>query len=69
MSAIAEERRLFSLDQAAEQLGGVSPWTLRRHVDEGRIRTTRLGRLVRIPSEEIERIRKEGLPSLKTKEQ
>ncbi len=59
----AQTPRLFTFEEAGKVLG-CSHWKLRRHAD-GAIRVTRLGRLVRISSEEIDRIRKEGLPSLK----
>ena len=52
------------LHEAARLLGGISVWTLRKHVALGAIRVTRLGRRVFIPDEEIDRIRREGLPSL-----
>jgi excisionase family DNA binding protein len=55
---------LLSLQEAAQHLGGLSIWTLRKHVARGTIRVTRVGRRVLIPSEEIERIRRDGLPSL-----
>jgi len=63
---IADERqgRLYSLTEAGEILG-MSHWTLRRHVDEGTIPATKLGRLVKLSTETIEKIRAEGLPSLK----
>jgi hypothetical protein len=58
---------LFSLRDAAQQLGGVSIWTLRKHFARGNLRVVRVGRRVLVSSEEIERIRQEGLPSLGTK--
>lgn len=56
--------KLFSVDDAADLLGAVSPWTLRKHIANGTIRVTRIGRRVLLPAEEVERIRQEGLPSL-----
>lgn len=58
-------RRLHCLEETASLLGGVSVWTLRKSVAAGRIRVVRIGRRVLIASEEIERIRREGLPSLR----
>lgn len=55
---------LFSFEDSARMLGGLSPWTLRRHVQRGNIRTVRLGLRVFLDSEELERIRREGLPRL-----
>lgn len=57
---------LYSMQQAAEALGGLSHWTLRKHISRGTVRVTRIGRRVFLPSEEIERIQREGLPSLRT---
>ena len=56
---------LFSIFDAARQLGSISPWTLRKHITQGTIKVTRLGRRVFLRGEEIERIRQEGLPSLR----
>jgi len=46
-------------------LGGISQWTLRRHIATGQIRVTRIGRRVFVDADELERIRREGLPSLR----
>ena len=40
----------------AEQITGVSRWTLRRQIKKNKIRATRIGSLIRIPISEIERI-------------
>lgn len=55
---------LHALTEAAALLGGISVWTIRKHCSRGNIRVTRIGRRVFVTSEEIERIRREGLPSL-----
>jgi hypothetical protein len=55
---------LYGLDKAAALLGGISVWTLRKHVFRGNVAVTRIGRRVFLCSEEIERIRREGVPSL-----
>jgi hypothetical protein len=57
---------LHGLDEAARMLGGISVWTLRKHISQGGITPTRLGRRVFLSSAEVERIQKEGLPSLRT---
>jgi excisionase family DNA binding protein len=57
---------LYSMQEAAEALGGISHWTLRKHAGAGRIKVVRLGRRVFVDAEELERIRREGLPSLRT---
>ena len=56
--------QLFSIDEAGRVLGGISPWTLRKHIAFGNVKVTRIGRRVFLAVEEIERIRQEGLPSL-----
>jgi excisionase family DNA binding protein len=54
-----EEKQLLSLDEAAARLG-VSWQTCRRWASIGRIASVRMGRLRKIPSEEIERLIREG---------
>jgi excisionase family DNA binding protein len=55
---------LFSVDEASSVLGGVSPWTLRKHIAAGSIAVTRIGRRVLVSTGELERIRQVGLPRL-----
>jgi hypothetical protein len=52
------------MQEAAAALGGISHWTLRKHAGAGWIKVVRLGRRVFVDAEEMERIRREGLPSL-----
>src|ERR1700694_5332935 len=59
-----DDSRLYSLVDASQQLGGLSIWSLRKHVFRGNVRPTRLGRRVFLSSAEIARIQREGLPSL-----
>jgi excisionase family DNA binding protein len=56
---------LHSINEAARLLGGISPWTLRKHISSGRLRVVRLGRRILLDAAELERIRREGLPSLR----
>jgi len=56
---------LFSFEDAAKFLGGISTWTLRVHARRANIRTVHLGLRVFITLEELERIRRDGLPSLR----
>jgi hypothetical protein len=58
------EQLLFSFEDSARLLGGLSPWTLRRHAQRGNICVVRLGLRVFLDSEEVDRIRREGLPRL-----
>jgi excisionase family DNA binding protein len=56
--------RLYSLDEAARQLG-ISVWTMRAHAKKGgSLRTTRVGRRVLVSALELDRITASGLPSL-----
>ncbi|MGB2662826.1 MAG: hypothetical protein WAK48_02405 [Candidatus Acidiferrum sp.] len=57
---------LLSLDKAAEALGGISIWTLRKHIAVGNVRVTHLGRRVFLDEEEMGRVMREGLPSLRS---
>ena len=57
--------QLHDLFESAHLLGGISPWTLRKHVARGTVAVVRLGRRVFLRSEEIERIRRNGLPPLR----
>ena len=63
-----QERRLYSITHAAEVLG-ISGWTLRKHVALQTIRVVRLGRRVFLPADEVERIVRDGLPSLRVSKQ
>jgi hypothetical protein len=60
------QNNLFPLPEAANLLGGISIWTLRKHIARGNVAVTHLGRRVFLRSEEVERIRGEGLPPLAT---
>jgi hypothetical protein len=56
---------LLSLDKAANALGGISIWTLRKHIAHGNVRVTHLGRRVFLDEKEMSRIMRDGLPSLR----
>jgi hypothetical protein len=58
-------KKLYNITDAASLCGSLSPWTLRKHISRGTIHVTRIGRRVFLRSEEIERIQREGLPSLR----
>jgi hypothetical protein len=64
MNASTLEAQLFSVDEAGRLLGGISPWTLRKHIAVGNAKVTRIGRRVFLDAAEVERIRRDGLPSL-----
>ena len=50
---------LLSPQQFADRLS-ISRWTVYAWIQEGRIKSIKLGRLVRIPESELERIVQEG---------
>src|SRR5262249_40192909 len=50
-----QEQKLFRLSQAAHELG-LHPMTVRRWIKAGRIQVIQVGREVRIPRTEIEKI-------------
>ncbi len=52
-------RPLMGIDKAAELLG-ISPWTVRGYIREGRLRPVRLGRRVLLTESELERLVAEG---------
>ena len=56
---------LVPLSKAAEELGGISIWTLRKQIERGNVRVTHLGRRVFLDQRELSRIVREGLPSLR----
>jgi excisionase family DNA binding protein len=55
---------LFSVEEAADRLGRISTWTLRKHIARGNVNVIRIGRRVLIAGEEVQRIYAGGLPSL-----
>ena len=58
------KRRLYSIANAGRELDS-SPWTLRAHISAGNIKVTRIGNRIFLTADEIERICREGLPSLR----
>ena len=57
-------KALHSFDQAAQLLGGISHWTLRKHAARGNVSLVRIGRRCFLSDEEVRRIEVQGLPSL-----
>ncbi len=67
MSQRTQDTELVSLLKAPGELGDdCSYWTFRRHVSAGHVAIVRLGRRIFVPRAELERIRREGLPALRT---
>lgn len=56
--------RLHKVPNAARLLGYETPWTLWKHIGLSHVSVVRLGKRVFVRDEEIERIRREGLPKL-----
>ena len=55
----AEKPRLFRPDEVARILD-ISRWTVYGWINQGRIRSVKIGRLVRIPESELDRLTDEG---------
>ncbi len=53
------ENRFLTPQQFADRLS-ISRWTVYAWLQEGRIKSVKIGRLVRIPESEVERIVQEG---------
>jgi excisionase family DNA binding protein len=47
---------LVSIERAAQLLGDLSPWTVRRWIFEGRIKSNKIGRRRVVPMAEVERL-------------
>jgi excisionase family DNA binding protein len=62
-TSFTHTKPLYTVDETAHAVG-VSPWTIRAHGRNGSLKLVRVGRRVLISSETIDRIRREGLPSL-----
>jgi hypothetical protein len=56
--------KLHGLADAGNELGRISPWTLRGHIDAGTIPVVRIGRRLFLTDETLEKIKRDGLPSL-----
>jgi hypothetical protein len=56
---------LHDIESSAKKIP-MPAWTLRAHIKVGHINVTRLGKRIMLPTSELERIAREGLPSLRT---
>jgi excisionase family DNA binding protein len=52
--------RLFDVETAAEKLGGISAWTLRGWLSQGKIKKTKVGRRTMIAESELDRFVRES---------
>jgi hypothetical protein len=59
------EAKLLTIEEAAQVLGAISPWTLRKHIERGSVAVVHIGRRVFLHADETARIGREGLPPLK----
>ena len=59
------ENRFLTPQQFADRLS-ISRWTVYAWLQEGRIKSVKLGRLVRIPESEVERLVQEGAQEVVT---
>jgi len=48
--------QLFSIDEAARKLGGISKWTLQSWLSQGRIKRTKVGRRTMIRESDLEKL-------------
>lgn len=55
--------RLLHSVRETSAMFGISHWTVRKHIHDGKIRPTRIGRRVMVSQDEIERILAEGRAS------
>jgi len=53
-------RALLSPDEFARAIG-VSHWTVRNHVKAGKVASVRVGALIKIPAEEVEKVKRGSL--------
>jgi excisionase family DNA binding protein len=58
-SAAAQGIRLLKVSEAAER-SGVSEWTIRAEIQRGNLRARRIGRIVRVLDEELDRWMREA---------
>ncbi|MSO22253.1 MAG: DNA-binding protein [Acidobacteria bacterium] len=59
---------LVSISKAAERLGGISHWTVRSWIAQGRLTTVKLGARRLIPVSELSRLVLEGIEEAKRPE-
>jgi len=58
------EQHLYSKEEAAKRLGNISMATIDKHIRRGNLRVTKIGRRPFLSHTELNRISREGLPSL-----
>lgn len=58
------EQHLYSKPDAARRLGNISIATIDKHIARGSVQVTKIGRRTFLSHGELNRISREGLPSL-----
>jgi len=58
------EQHLYSKEEASRRLGNISLATIDKHIRRGNLKVTRIGRRPFLSHTELNRISREGLPSL-----
>jgi len=51
---------LFSVEEAAKLLGGISPWTVRFWLSSGKLKRTKIGRRTMIAESELRKFIRDG---------
>ena len=51
---------LFSVDEAARRLGGISKWTVHAWLSQGKLRRTKVGGRMMIRESELQRVIQDG---------
>jgi hypothetical protein len=54
------EDKLYSIDKACEYLGGISPWSLRCWLSQGRLMRTKVGRRTFVRESELRKMISDG---------
>ena len=60
---------LFSVEEAANRLGGISPWTIHSWLSKGVLKRTKIGRRTMIRESELQKVINDGAKSPAPKRQ
>jgi excisionase family DNA binding protein len=60
---------LYSIEEAARRLGGISPWTIHAWLSQGRLQRTKVGGRTMIRASELQRVVEDGGKSQRRKKQ
>jgi hypothetical protein len=59
--SVNDKKQLFAIPAACERWGNISPFSVRRHIKNGDIKTINIGARVFIPIAEVERVEQFGV--------